>query len=255
MKPNVITAIRIVIAAALAAGLAGCRTLQPARMLDLPDDYIYADFKPSEIEYKIQPFDQIALSVSTNDGYRLISISEGGTNGNLLGELSYPVEFDGQVKLPTLGRVHIAGRTLREAEAYLEELYAKYYQNPFILLKVVNKRVYLFKRGGTAASVVNMTDQKMTLLEALAQSGGVADGDKAYKIKVLRGDLTRDPQVFLYNIRNLVDLQGVNLQLEANDIIYVDTRPRYVSRVVGELAPYLSLLSTVLLVVNLTTAK
>jgi polysaccharide export outer membrane protein len=172
---------------------------------------------------------------------------------NTKGELDFMVEFDGLVKLPTLGRINLAGQTIREAEKFLEKLYSDHYQNPFVLLQVVNRRVYLFKGGGEVGMVLTIPEDNLTLLEAIAQAGGLSDSDKAYQIKVIRGNPAKDPQIYLYNIRTINDLRGSNLQLEANDIIYVESRPRYVRRVMTELTPYLALLSTILLVVNLTT--
>ncbi|MDD2562955.1 MAG: polysaccharide biosynthesis/export family protein [Salinivirgaceae bacterium] len=231
-----------------------CKVLQPNRMLNT-DDISYSEFKPSEVEYRIKPYDKISVSISTNDGYRMISINENaiGNAQNQKGAIEFMVEFDGQVKLPTLGRINIAGRTIREAEKLLEEKLAKHYQNPFVLLQVVNRRVYVFKGGGQVGMVIQIPEENLTLIEAIAQSGGLLDSDKAYRIKVIRGNPAEEPQVFLYNIRTLTDLKGTNLQLEGNDIIYVESRPRYVRRVMNELTPYLALLSTVLLIINLTT--
>jgi len=112
--------------------------------------------------------------------------------------------------------------------------------------------VYVFKSSGEIGTVINIPEDNLTLLEALAMAGGLTEYDKAYQIKLIRGNPADNPQVFLYNIRKLTDLQGTNLQLEANDIIYIERRPRYIRSVMNELTPYLSLLSTILLIVNLT---
>ncbi|HON18877.1 MAG TPA: polysaccharide biosynthesis/export family protein [Salinivirgaceae bacterium] len=232
--------------------LNGCKVLQPNRMLETPKDFNYSPFEKSEIEYRIKPYDKLSVSISTNDGYQMISIAEGNRNQNPKSEIDFLVEFDGQVKLPTIGRVQIAGLTIREAEKKLEDLYSQHYQNPFVLLKVINRHVYVFKSSGEIGTVINIPEDNLTLLEALAMAGGLTEYDKAYQIKLIRGNPADNPQVFLYNIRKLTDLQGTNLQLEANDIIYIERRPRYIRSVMNELTPYLSLLSTILLIVNLT---
>lgn len=222
-----------------------CKLLQPNKMLSTPSDFQYSEFKTSEVEYRIKPYDKIRISVSTNDGYRMIAITEGVNIQNIKGEMDFMVEFDGMVKLPTIGRVDIAGQTIREAEQSLEKLYAEHYQNPFVLLQVVNRRVYVFKSGGKIGTVVTIPEDNLTLLEAIAQSGGLSDTDKAYQIKLIRGNPAEEPQVFLYNIRELSELKGTNLQLEANDIIHIESRPRYGTRVLNELTPYFALISTI----------
>ena len=92
-----------------------------------------------------------------------------------------------------------------------------------------------------------MKNDNYTLIEALADAGGVSEFGKSYKIKLLRGELT-NPEIYVFNIRSVNDMKNANFILQANDIIYVEARPRYASRVVSEISPYLSLMSSILLV-------
>lgn len=234
--------------------MGGCSVLQPNKMFETDKDFQFADFEPiDEKEYQLQPYDGISLSISTNDGSQLIKAGEsiGGNNANPKMEVDYMIEFDGVVKLPTLNRVKLAGMTIREAETFLEKEYSTYFQKPFVLLRVNNRKVYVFKGGGEAGSVINIPENRLTLIEALAMSGGIPDGDKAYQIKLIRGDLSSNPKVYKYDVSSFDDIRGSNLLLQANDIIYIDSRPRYVRRVLAELTPYLALLSTILLIQNL----
>lgn len=230
-----------------------CRLLRPTEMLTVEDGYKYAEFKAPEKEYKIAPYDKLNLMVSTNEGFQLIGMGSGTQIANQNTTLSFPVEYDGQIKLPILGRLTIAGLTIREAEKTLEEKYAKFYKEPFVIISISNRKVYVFKSGGTVANTVEITSDNFTLIDAVAKTGGLSENSKAYRIRLIRGDINNNPQVFLYNIYKLKDLQNVNILLEANDIIYIESRPRYVRKVLDEIAPYLSLISTVLLVVGYTT--
>ncbi len=237
------------------AAISSCNVLQPNRMFETPKDFQFNDFEPTENkEYKLQPYDILSLSISTNDGYKLINTGDvqgGGNRTNRRMEVEYLIEYDGKVKVPTLGRIEVAGKTIREAEKFLEEKYAAYYKNPFVLIRVNNRKVFVFKSGGENGTVINIPEDRLTLVEALAMSGGIPQSDKAYHIKLIRGDLSDQPKVYKYNISSLSDIQGSNLLLQANDIIYVESRPRYVKRAMSEVAPYLSLLSTILLIYNL----
>lgn len=224
-------------------------------MFKVDSNFEYDEFNLNKKEYLIKPFDKLDIRVYTNDGYELIDLSIQNQSRNIQRSLEYLVEHDGLVKVPTLGRIKIDGLTLREAEKYLEAKYANYYQNPFVQIKVTNRKVYVFKNSGTTATVLNIPDENMTLIEALAQSGGLSDLDQSYKIKLIRGDLTKEPKVFEYNIYTLKDIENTNLILEANDIIYVDSRPKYVSRILNEINPYLGILTTILLIISLTSSN
>lgn len=225
-----------------------CRTMTSNEMFRTDPAFSYSEFKPSEKEYKIQAFDKLDIKIFANDGFKLVDVSQSAMASQ--GSFSYLVEFDGQVKLPTLGRIEISGKTIREAESFLENKYKDFFVDPFVVIAVTNKRVILFSGGGSSGQVVPLTNENFTLIEALAQSGGLSDFSKAHRIKLLRGDLN-NPQVFLFNISELKDMKTANFLLQANDIIYVETRPKYASRIIGEISPYLSLLTSALFIYSL----
>lgn len=208
----------------------------------------YSEFKPSEKEYKIQPFDKLEVRIYSNDGFKLVDVTQ--TTVIQQSNMSYLVEFDGQVKLPTLGRIELSGKTIREAESFLESKYKEFFVDPFVVVNVTNKRVIVFSGGASNGKVIPLTNENYTLIEAIAESGGISDFSKAHKIKLLRGDLN-NPQVFMFNISELKDMKTANFMLQANDIIYVETRPKYASRIIGEISPYLSLLTSALFVYSL----
>ncbi len=224
-----------------------CKLLNPSKMFDTPADYQYSEFKDLDKEYKIKPFDKLQVIITTNDGANLINY-KGGSNSQMQGGMEYIVEYDGKVKLPSLGRIEIAGLTIREAEKKLEKEYSSLYQSPFVIIKVTNRRVFIFADGGTDGSVLNLEEENTTLIEAIAQTGGLSFDSKSYKIKLIRGDINNSPEVYIYNIYNLKDMQKANLLLKANDIIYIESKPRYATRILTEISPYLSLTTTILLV-------
>lgn len=228
-----------------------CRSLRPSEMLKTDEDYPISTFESSKYEYVLKPYDKIALRVSSNIGESFYSVKDVGSAStesyqrNLNG-FEFSVEFDGTIKLPILGRIPVSGKTIREAETYLEEKYGDYFVNPFVLIEVTNRKVFIFMNSGTIARTIDMPSENLTLIEAIAETGGLTDISRSYSIKLIRGDLTNNPEVYYWNISNIADLKNSNCFLEANDIIYVDSKPKYVSRVLVEIAPYLTLTTTLL---------
>ena len=216
-------------------------------MLRTGPNYPYSEFSDiKETEYKISANDRIGVRIYTNDGSGLISIAT-GSGGNVLvgGAASFNIniESDGFAKLPLFGRVYLEGLTIRQAEMLIEDRFGEFYNNPFVLLSVSNRRVFMF--AGTNTSVVNLDNDNTTLFEVLAKSGGVPIQGKADKIKIIRGDL-KNPEVFLVDLSTLSGMRDANLVMQGNDIIYIETRKGYVARILGELSPYLSILTTVI---------
>lgn len=219
-------------------------------MFQVPEDYNYSQFKESQKEYIIQAFDKINMQVFTNDGIDMLSQQRGTIMGSNNGLIEYLVEHDGMANFPVIGRVLIEGLTIKEAEEKLENMFAEYYQKPFVKIAVTNRRVIVFSGGSETGRVIYLTEENYTLIEALAQSGGISDVGKAYNIKLIRGDLS-DPEIYMFSLANINDFKNVNFLLEANDIIYVETKPRYASRIMTEISPYLSMLTTIILISQL----
>ena len=237
----------VLIIVILVSALSGCKVLNPSVMFETEKDYPFADFEKEQDEYIIKPFDKLDVRIYTNDGYQLIdmeSTQNAGRNSQSI--TPYLVEYDGLVKVPTIGRIKVSGLTIKDVEDIFEKKYSQYYQKPFVLVKVTNRRVIVFSAGSTKGAVLNIENEKFTLIEALAQAGGIDDFSKSYKIKLLRGNL-ENPEVYMYNIRSVEEMKKANVILQANDIIYVEQRPRYTSRVLRELMPYITLLNTFVL--------
>lgn len=226
--------------------LFSCR-VNPSRMLETDRNYEY-DQPPNDSisEYKISPSDFISFKLFSNDGFKIIdltAINESGSARNLDdASIKYLVEYDGQVKLPILGRVKLSGMTIKEAEFFLETEYSKYYNNPFVLLKVLNRRVTIFT-GSEKGKVITLNNENTTIIEALAQVGGLTKESKAYKIKLVRGDL-KNPDVFLFDFSTLEGLKESDFVLQANDIIYVESKANIVLEIVRDVAPIVSLISS-----------
>lgn len=241
----------LIMAFATTCFLSGCKVLYPSQMLKTDSGYQFDDVEDNESEYVINLYDKLDVRVFTNSGLQLINTEQNnGIQQNNI-TIGYQVESDSTVKLPIIGRVKVAGNTITATESMLEELYKQYYQQPFVKVNVTNRRVVIFSAGSSHGSVLTINNEKFTLLEALAQAGGIDDLSKAYRIKVLRGDL-KNPKVFLYNISSIEDIKKSNMVLQSNDIIYVERRPKYIQRTLTEVAPYVSLINTVMLIYLMT---
>ena len=177
-------------------------------MLRTGANYNYSNLPEKQTieEYKIAPNDKLSFMIYTNGGEKIIEPVETNSTGNKINMTSatsiYLVENDGQVNLPVIGRVKLSGFTLREAEDFLKEKYSVYYVQPFVQLSVTNNRVLIFPGSVSGeAKVLYLVNSRTTLLEAIAQSGGIALG-KAYKIKLIRGEL-KNPSIYLIDLSTI----------------------------------------------------
>ncbi len=231
--------------------------INPSVMFKVPKNYEYSnDQTIGNIEYRITPNDIIGFSVYTNDGFKLIDMTTsaasiaGGfqsVNGQGNTQTQFLVEPDGQIKLPIVGKIKIAGLTVREAEKSLEQEYATFYNKPFVMIKVLNRRVMVFPGTGGTGRTVNLDNENMNLIEALALAGGLTNTGKSYKIKLIRGDL-RNPKVMLIDLSTIEGMKQSNLLLQSNDIIYVEPVPRVSQELLSQLAPIIGIITSLALV-------
>ena len=235
--------------------MSSCKSFYPSRMLTTDRLYPYSKMSDSAIfhEYRIAPNDEVSVLITTNNGENLLDpISGPGGSTQQVAQMgkTYLVEFDGMVNLPLIKRVKISGLTLREAESLLEEKFNFYYNKPYVQIKVTNNRVIIFPGGlGGTAQVLRLENTNTTLFEALARAGGIADG-KAYRIKLIRGNLN-DRKVYLIDLSKLSGLKDADIVLMANDIIYVEPVYRVPQTILAQFTPYMALVTTFLVVYGL----
>lgn len=238
--------------------LSSCKVLNQNNMFSTGNDYKY-DATPDSgkvAEYKISPNDILSFSIYSNDGFKLIDLTAFSPNSSSIGKAAstettyYVVEADGNVKLPVLGRKNLVGLTLREAEKMLEESYSAFYVKPFVVAKIINKRVILFPGSTGDAKIIELKDNNTTLIDVIAMAGGISEDGKAKKVKLIRK--TNDKrEVYLIDLSTIKGVNDAFIVLQANDIIYIEPRKRVSRKALQELTPILGLLSTTLLTIAL----
>lgn len=237
--------------------LNSCKVLFPNRMFkEKGYEYLQPSREPIT-QYVIQPGDQITLQLFARQGFDLLDVllrdseaSEAVTGGNnsmrmtnVRNQLFYLVEPDGFVELPIFGRIYVQGYTEKQLEELIEKRSSILFNDPFAIVRVSNRRAIVFL--GPRGSVVPLNPQPTTLLEVLASAGGLSNDLKAYKIRILRGDLN-NPQIIKIDLSTLSGLKDADLIVQTNDVIYVENRLRGTNAVLRELTPVLSLSTTAL---------
>lgn len=235
----------------LAFWFSSCKIFRSNLMLKTPKDYTYDKIADSlsKQDYKIEANDIVNVRIFANDGFKIVDLATSNQIQRFI-EIDYVVNMDGTCKLPLIGRVKLAGLSVREATEYLEQIYAEYYVKPFVFMTVTNKRVIVYPGNGGAARVLNLTNNNTTVIEALALTGGIAEDGKAYKVKLIRNQGDK-PKVYLMDLSKIEGIAVGNTVVLAHDIIYVEPRYRFARTLVAEITPIISLISTTFLLYTL----
>jgi polysaccharide export outer membrane protein len=154
---------------------------------------------------------------------------------------------DGTITYPLIGRVRLSGMTTTEAVAALSAAISTYYREPQVSLNVteVRSQKVLVVGEVTTPSVLQLEDQ-MTILEALAHSGGINSSARTDNILLIRGGLEQ-PELLLVDVRGALAEGRVDqlIYLQRGDIIVVPTRSitnlsRYFREIQSVLAPFVA---------------
>ena len=160
--------------------------------------------------YVLNPTDQVTVEVFGEDDLR--------TSGRLNPE--------GNLSVPLLGSIHLAGLTLTQAASKLTELYSRdYLVNPKVnvtLLSYARRRFTILGQIGHPG-VIEMPDsspQGIDLLEAIAMAGGYTRIAAPERITVRRQDASGD-QMFKVNAKRFTKGKGGGFLVKPGDTITV----------------------------------
>lgn len=155
-------------------------------------------------------------------------------DANNIKAVGYPIDPNGNVYLPLLGQVKVAGKTLAETNQYLRSQFSRYLKHPDVVVRVLSYegRRYFVNGQVMRSGQYTLNDQPISVYTALGQAGGVntQTGDNT-NIQLIRQGKT-------YHL-NAVELekQGLslhNLLIQPNDTIFVNAKQNQKLYVMGE---------------------
>ena len=163
-----------------------------------------------KIEYLIQPNDRLSVLI-----YQYPELTP--TDMNKKGLL---VNSRGYISLPLIHQVKVSGYSQSGAARMLESRYKKYLTDPSLNLEVVNKRIYVLGEV-KSPGVVQLENEYMTILQAIASSGGLTDQAQRDSVFIVNKDGQRNMRMRKVDLTSFASLQSTNLMVKPNDIIYV----------------------------------
>ena len=199
----------------------------------------------ANFELKVEPDDQLAISITSKDPELLQRFNNntlvGGGNNPMVGTntvnvqsgVSYfQVDKDGNIAFPIFGTINVGGLTTREISSTIQK---RIREEGYINDAVVNTRIMSFKVT-VMGDVMNPGTQtyqgeRLTILEALGKAGDLNNSALRDHILVVREE---GGKRVTYEV-NLLDQASVfnspAYYLQQNDVVYV--RPNKSQRVKG----------------------
>lgn len=226
-----------------------------------------------QFEPKIEVNDVLRVNVFSNNQEVAqpfnLSMNRGGTGGGSMGGSSgiggsgggnnnaildgYLVDVDGNIQFPVLGKVSVKGKTRGELEEYLNTELKEYIKDVVVQVRIVNFKVTVLGEVRNEG-VVQVPDERVSIPEIIAMSGGISYNGKRENILVIRDDNGKKTHGWV-DITEADVFQNPYYFLKQNDIVYVEPTYRQVKSA-GFITSYtgiISLVSTVLSLILIFT--
>lgn len=193
--------------------------------------------------------DIIAVAFYPNQGEKKIigtdtDKSDGKTNLQM-----YTIDNNGEVRLPLLGSIQVAGKTISETENQLKEALTPLIKEPFVEVRIENERVILFAGKGQG-QVIPLQNKNTTLLEIIALGGGLKDNAKSNEIHLIR-KVNGVRKTYRFDLSSISNVRAADLVVQNHDIVVVNYYPRKFQNALKEINPYLNIITAGLALVSI----
>lgn len=177
----------------------------------------------------IKPKDQLSIIVKTTDEkvsepfniFNSKMSNMGGQNQNLQ---SYLVDNNGDIEFPVVGKIHVLGLTSRQCEELIRTKISPYLaatEHPLVTVRLGSFRVVVLGEVGSPGAI-SVPYEKMSVVEAIAQSGDLGLQGKRKNILLIREDATGMKSAHRMDLTDANIINSPYYYLQQNDIIYVE---------------------------------
>ena len=182
---------------------------------------------------KIMPKDVLNITVSTSDDAAAAPFNLTIPTSYTLGQRntyaqamlqSYIVDNDGNIEFPLVGTLHLAGLTKNEAEQLiLDEIrpFMTEVERPIVTVRMINYKISVIGEV-TRPGMFTVANEKISILEALAQAGDLTIYGVRDRVKLIREDATGKKEIHVLNLNDANIINSPYFYLQQNDVVYVE---------------------------------
>ena len=136
---------------------------------------------------------------------------------------TYLVDNEGNIQFPIVGQLHVGGLTKAEAEKMIEGKIKPYMaesEKPIVTVRIPGYQISVIgevARPGT----FNVSREKITILEALAQAGDLTIYGQRKNVQLIREDSTGMKSIHYFDLTDANIINSPYFYLQQNDVVYV----------------------------------
>lgn len=143
-------------------------------------------------------------------------------------EQGYRVDSEGNIVFPILGKINVAGKSLKQVSEEIAGLIEEgnYIKNPEVTIEFLNFK-YTVLGAVNGKGTFTVDGDKITIIEAIANAGDVTRAARLDRVAVIRM-VDGKQQIFYNDLRTADIFMSPTYYLQQNDIVYVE--PKYRQR-------------------------
>ena len=163
-----------------------------------------------------------ATAIYNTPNTSLTATSSNPSTGTAVQTTGYLVNADGNIQFPVLGSVKAAGLTTKQlSEKLIQTLTGKkLLVDPIVTIRYLNFRVTVLGEVGKP-TVINVPDERISLLEALGLAGDITVFGKKENVMVIREENGKKSLQRL-NLNSSELFSSPYYYLKSNDVVYVE---------------------------------
>lgn len=168
-------------------------------------------------------------------------------------EQGYRVDADGNIIFPILGKIKVAGKSLKQVSDMIAGMISEggYIRDPQVSIEFLNFKYTML--GAVGAGSYSVDGDRITILEAIAKAGGLSNSARLDRIAVIR-TVDGKQEIFYNDIRTADIFMSPTYYLQQNDIVYVEPKHKPKNENAWQTASFIvslaSLASTILWVLT-----
>lgn len=193
------------------------------------------DLDSSRVLYdaRIMPKDVLTITVSTTDDDAAVPFNmtvptpltqaQRSTYSQAMLQ-SYIVDNEGNIEFPKVGTVHLGGLTKSDAEKLLKSKVKPYMseaEDPIVTVRMTNYKISVLGEVNHPG-MYTVGNEKISILEALAQAGDLTIYGVRNNVKLIREDSTGQKAIHVLNLNDARLINSPYYYLQQNDIVYVE---------------------------------
>lgn len=144
------------------------------------------------------------------------------SNNTSGGALQAIVDLNGNIELPKIGKLKLAGLTRDAARDSITSAYKEYLLEPIVAVKFGNFRFSVLGEVKTPGSF-SLLSEKVSIFEALAQAGDLTQFAERNKIKIIR-DVNGKREILSLNLIDSSILNSPDYYINRYDVIYAEPK-------------------------------